>query len=174
MQSQNFTPFIISADSRQIYHDLDIGTGKISPNEMENIPHFGLNLISPTETFSVVDFQKYVEDLEFFQKWQKNEGNFVPIICGGTGLYIDSLIFERKYLGESPNPERRAELENFRKNFGNEALWQKLFEIDPKYARELHPNNHTYVIRGIEIFEETGKSKLESIDESQVFLMRSS
>lgn len=61
--------------------------------------------------------------------------------------------------------KKREELENFREKFGNEALWQKLNEIDPKYAKTLHPNNHTYIIRGIEIFEETGKSKLESIDE---------
>lgn len=169
LENSWFHPFIISVDSRQIYQEMNIGTWKITENEKENILHIWLDLIDPCETFSVVDFQKSIDNCPIFENWKKFWKNFenkkiIPIICGGTGLYIDSLIFERNYLGSEPNLARRKELEDFRQEFWNEALWQKLYEIDPKYASELHPNNHTYVIRGIEIFEETGKSKLESID----------
>lgn len=169
LQKYHFFPFIISCDSRQIYQDLNIGTGKISESEMQGILHYGLNLISPTETFSVVNFEKYLDNCPFFKKWRDfqngkihNNPKIIPIICGGTGLYIDAVIFERNYLGGKPNPVRRQELENFRQKYGNEALWQKLYALDPEYAKELHINNHTYIIRAIEIFEETGKSKKES------------
>lgn len=171
LEKNNFLPFIISTDSRQIYREMNIGTGKILPHQMENILHYGLDIINPNETFSVVDFRENIENSPLFAEWKNLQRNknftkkIIPIICGGTGLYIDSLIFKRNYLWSEPNMKKREELENFREKFGNEALWQKLNEIDPKYAKTLHPNNHTYIIRGIEIFEETGKSKLESIDE---------
>ena len=137
---------------------MDIGTGKITETEKEGIPHHMIDIIDPDTDFSVVDFQlqatPLLENLLVRGK--------TPILCGGTGLYLDSLILERNYLGTVPNAKRRKELEDFRDTHGNEALWEKLFAIDPEYARELHPNNTTYVIRGIEIFEETGKSKRES------------
>lgn len=157
-----YFPFIISADSRQIYTMLDIGTGKILPNEMQWIEHIWLDIINPTETFSVVDFQKKIENEHLWNNFIQYPNKFIPIICWWTGLYIDSLIFKRNYLGHTVNKKRREELENFRIQNGNEALWQKLFAIDPKYAQELHPNNHTYIIRAIEIFEQTGTSKKES------------
>lgn len=163
---------------------MNIGTGKITKEEMQNIPHFGLDIIAPSDTFSVVDFQKSIHSSPLFQEYKKifDKNNnlcnnnydycpyssliqprkIVPIICGGTGLYIDSLIFERDYMGSKPDTTRRDELEKFRQEHGNEALWKKLYDIDPKYANILHPNNHTYIIRGIEIFEETGRSKLEA------------
>ncbi len=164
LQNNWYFPFVISADSRQIYQEMNIGTGKITQDEMQNILHYGLDIIPPTETFSVVDFEKNINNCPFFEKWKHWEKNWkiIPIICGGTGLYIDSLIFKRNYLGSKPNPKRRQELEDFCLQYGNEALWQKLFDIDPNYAKILHPNNHTYIIRAIEIFEETGKSKLEA------------
>lgn len=162
MRASGYEPFIISADSRQIYQDMNIGTGKILPKEMQHIPHIGLDLISPKETFSVVNYQKSIDNCPIFDNWKQSPGNSVPIICGGTGLYIDALIFERDYLGSKPSQKRRQELEDFRCKYGNHALWQKLADIDPQYATELHPNNSTYIIRAIEIFEETGKSKKEA------------
>ena len=171
-QDLNFFPVIISADSRQIYQEMNIGTGKILPHEMENIIHLGLDIISPTEKFSVVEFKKNIENSDiwkiFIRKWTIIDWNLrkkiVPIICWGTGLYIDSLIFERNYLWEAPNKAQREELENFRIKNGNDALWKKLYDLDPDYARDLHPNNHTYIIRAIEIIESTGISKSESFD----------
>lgn len=110
--AKKFFPFIISADSRQIYQNLDIGTGKITESEKENILHYGLDIIPPTEEFSVVEFEKHIDNCPFFVDWKnfhkkniipeivKNNDfkGVIPIICGGTGLYIDSLIFERKYM----------------------------------------------------------------------------
>lgn len=164
LQQNGYIPFIISADSRQIYQEMNIGTGKILPHEMENIPHIWLDLISPKEIFSVVDFQKSIDNCSLFKEWKKWNKKYIPIICWWTGLYIDSIIFERNYLWSKPNPIQREELEQFRLKHGNEALWKKLYEIDPKYASILHPNNHTYIIRWIEIFLETWKSKLDTED----------
>jgi tRNA dimethylallyltransferase len=88
----------------------------------------------------------------------------IPILCGGTGLYIDSLIFKRSYPEIEGDENLRKELEEFRIQNGNEALWQKLNAIDPEYAKILHPNNYHYIIRGIEVMMKTGKSKLTHID----------
>lgn len=152
--SSDRTPSILSADSRQIYRGMDIGTGKITPEEMRDIPHYGLDILSPNEAFSVAAFQRYGQALI-----SSLSDRDILIICGGTGLYIDALVFERSYMGDAPDPERRHALEAYRREFGNEALWKKLFALDPEYAQELHPNNHTYIIRAIEVFEDTGKSK---------------
>lgn len=137
---------------------MNIGTGKITEEEKDAIPHHMIDIIDPDKDFSVFDFQKQatpiLEDILTRGK--------TPILCGGTGLYLDALIFERDYMGSSPNTVRRKELEDFWTLYGNEALWEKLFSLDPEYAKELHPNNITYIIRGIEIFETTGKSKQAS------------
>jgi tRNA dimethylallyltransferase len=86
----------------------------------------------------------------------------LPILCGGTGLYLDSLIYEREYMGREPDQMRRRALEEYREKYGNEALWKRLHDMDPAFAETLHVNNYTHIIRGIEIYEDTGKSKLEA------------
>lgn len=157
-----YNPFIISSDSRQIYKWLDIGTGKILPHEMEWIPHIGIDIIDPTERFSVVAFQKYVFSHPLYACYREDP-TYVPIICWGTGLYIDSIVFERDYMGEKIDSEYREYLEKYRVQYGNQALWNKLFEVDPLYAQELHVNNYRYVIRWLEIYKQTAKSKRESV-----------
>lgn len=149
---------IVSVDARQIYRYMNIGTGKVTKDEKQWIPHHMLDIIDPSEAFSVADFRARTEPIldKLWSEWK------TPILCGGTGLYLDSLIYEREYMGKPPDPERRKELEDFREKHGNEALWNKLHALDPVYADMLHVNNWTYVIRGIEIFEETGRSKLEA------------
>ncbi len=162
-QDKKYEPFVISVDARQIYKGLDIWTGKIQKEEMQGIPHLMLNIIDPSEIFSVVDFRNRVEGLEEWQHfivWW----NGIPILCGGTGLYIDSLIFERSYPEIEADWTLRNELEEYRIEHGNDALWQKLNEIDHEYARILHPNNYHYVMRGIEVMQQTGKSKLLHLD----------
>lgn len=149
---------IVSVDARQIYCGLDIWTGKILPGEMRGIPHHMLDVRNPDETFSVAEYQREASTiLEDIQSRSKT-----PVLCGWTGLYIDSLIYERGYMGEKPDFTRRDELERYRLEHGNEALWKLLYNIDPTYADMLHVNNYTYIIRGIEVFEKTGKSKLEA------------
>ena len=146
---------IVSVDARQIYRWLDIGTGKIQPSEMRWIPHHMLDVLDVREAFSVVDFKSMSFPIltRIQSEWK------IPILCGGTGLYIDSLIFERSYSEGEIDWSLRNELEDFRQKNGNEALWQKLYEIDKSYAETLHVNNYRYVIRGIEVFTKTGKSK---------------
>lgn len=119
-----------------------------------------LDVVDITEPFSVVDFRKQVEELDIWKRMIDNHA--FPILCGGTGLYIDSLIYERDYMGQKPDFTRRYELEAYRAKHGNQALWNLLHGIDPVYADILHVNNYTYIIRGIEVFEKTGASKLEA------------
>lgn len=151
---------VISIDARQIYQYMNIGTGKVTPEEMQWVPHHMLDVIEPSEAFSVVDFRDMSMPIleNIWNQWK------VPVLCGWTGLYIDSLIFERSYPSIEADWERREELEQFRLEHGNEALWDKLNALDPTYAKTLHPNDRHYIIRGIEVFEKTGKSKAENID----------
>lgn len=149
---------IISTDSRQIYRDMDIWTGKITEQEMQWIPHHMLDIIYPTQIFSMAEFGKksltFIENI--IQKWK------IPILCGGTGLYIDSVLYEMAIPDSEPDWKYREELEKIRIEKGNQFLWEMLFRVDPLYARELETNNFRYIMRGLEVFRETGKSKRES------------
>ena len=151
---------IISVDARQIYTGMDIGTGKVTPKEMGTIPHHMLDVIDPSEKFSAVQFRDMATPI-LEKLW--NQGK-IPVLCGGTGLYIDSLIYERTYPANEADWNMRDELEAFRLAHGNEALWEKLAAIDPEYANTLHPNNYRYVMRGIEVYTKTGQSKSTIID----------
>lgn len=146
---------IISADSRQIYRGLDIGTGKVTAEEMQGIPHYGLDLIAPNEVYNAALFRDYArERVADIQSRGK-----VAIVCGGTGLYIDALLYDLDVPPFESDPAYQAELEEYRVEHGNEALWERLSVLDPEYAAEIHPNSYPYVMRGLEIIERTGKSK---------------
>ncbi|MDQ1343502.1 MAG: tRNA dimethylallyltransferase [Patescibacteria group bacterium] len=153
--AERFGGEVVSADSRQIFREMEIGTGKIKPEEMRGIPHHCLDLADPSEDFSVALFVKAatgaMEDIA-------SRGKTV-IVCGGTGLYLDALLFEFDVPEVPPDKELRADLETFRLENGNEALWRKLEAVDPEYAAQIHPNNSHYVVRGLEVFAKTGKSK---------------
>ncbi len=149
---------IISTDSRQIYRYMNIGTGKISVDEMEWISHHMIDIIDPSETFSVVNFVNWsLPIIEWIQsKWK------IPILCGGTGLYIDGILYEMGYPDTPPDWEYRQELELLRQQKWNQELWNMLEKVDPGYAHELEADNYRYVMRWLEVMKETGKSKLES------------
>ncbi|MBS9783913.1 tRNA (adenosine(37)-N6)-dimethylallyltransferase MiaA [Candidatus Gracilibacteria bacterium] len=151
---------VISVDSRQIYREMNIGTAKVTTEEAGGVVHHMIDIIDPDEIFSVVDFKNQAEKI-LEAIWKKGK---IPILCGGTGLYLDSLIFERNYSTAKQNTARRQELETIRQEQGDLALWKILETYDKKYADSLHPNNKTHIIRAIEIFEETGKSKQEIND----------
>lgn len=155
---------IISTDSRQIYKDMNIGTGKITESEKENIHHHMLDIIHPDETYSVWEFKNNSEEIikDVYNKWK------IPILCGGTGLYIDSLIFDFDIPKVIANPTLREVLEKEAADFGNEYVYKKLQELDPEYAKELHPNNVQYVIRALEVKIITGKSKKEFRSEKKL------
>lgn len=134
---------------------MDVGTGKIRPEEMRGIPHYCLDLADPSEDFSVA---RFVKEAEAAVADISARGKTV-VVCGGTGLYLDALLFDFDVPEVPPDWEFRDELEKYRLTNGNEALWKRLEAVDPAYAAELHPNNHRYVVRALEVFEKTGKSK---------------
>lgn len=146
---------IISTDSRQIFKYMDIGTGKITPEEMSWVTHHMLDIIEPDSNYSVGEFKKaseaIMDDLYTHNK--------IPILCGWTGLYIDSLIYDFNIPEIPADEDLRTKLEAEAKEFWNEYVFQKLVDLDPDYDRELHPNNVRYVIRALEVKMLTWKSK---------------
>jgi tRNA dimethylallyltransferase len=144
---------IISADSMQIYKKMDIGSAKPTDKERKNIPHYLIDEIDPREFFSVVDFQKrakkYIDMI-----LQKNK---LPIIVGGTGLYVNSIIYQMNFTKAKPNWELRKKLEMESEVYGKEYLYKKLKELDKEAASRIHPNNVKRVIRAIEVIQENGE-----------------
>lgn len=144
---------IISGDSMQIYRSMDIGTAKIKPEEMEGIPHHLIDIKNPDESFSVAEFQQLVRE-RISDITSKGK---LPIIVGGTGLYIQSVIYDYQF-SEAPADEAfRLQLEERAKEIGNVALHEELTKVDPESASQIHPNNVRRVIRALEIFHCTGK-----------------
>jgi tRNA dimethylallyltransferase len=146
---------IISCDSMQIYKGMDIGTAKVTVEEMEGVAHHLIDIIEPWESFSCADYAKAAKDIiEDISKRGKT-----PIFCGGTGLYLDSVL-EISSFGETyADEEYRHSLECFAKENGAEALHNMLKEIDPESAEAIHYNNVKRVIRALEIYKCTGKPK---------------
>jgi tRNA dimethylallyltransferase len=150
---------IISTDSRQIFKQMDIGTAKISKEEMQWIKHHMIDIIYPNQDFSVWEFKNKAEEIisDLIWKWK------IPILAWWTGLYIDSLIYDFKIPKVPADWELRKKLEKQAEKFGNEYIYKKLVKLDPEYAKTLHPNNVQYVIRALEIKLLTWKSKSEFI-----------
>lgn len=143
---------IISADSMQVYQYMDIGTAKITAEEMDGITHHLINTFLPDQDFSVAVFQECAKAAmeEIYAKGK------IPIIVGGTGFYIQALLYDIDFAEVEGHPYRE-ELEIFAKEKGPEALHLRLQEIDPEAAQEIHANNIKRVIRAIEYFYENGK-----------------
>ena len=143
---------VISGDSMQIYKGMDIGTAKVTEQEMSGIVHHCINILEPTDEYSVKDFQDAVR----FQIDDITRRGKLPIIVGGTGLYIKAALYDYEF------SETKDNHEIFRdkyKDYDNEQLYQHLINIDEKSALELHPHNRQRVLRAIEIYEETGQKK---------------
>lgn len=137
---------IISADSRQVYRGMDIGTDKITKEEMRGVPHHMLDQVEPDENFSVYDFkrlaEKYIEEIHA-------RGN-IPFVVGGTMLYTDALTKDFDFDGVKPDEELRKELREFLEKDGRDALHARLADLDPEVAKKIHPNNTHYVMRAME------------------------
>ncbi len=149
---------IINGDAMQVYKGLNIGTAKITEDEKEGIPHHLFDIKEPTDPFSVAEYQsvvrKCIEDIRSRGKQ--------PIIVGGTGLYIQSVLFDFRFTEEAGDEEVRAELEKEMETEGGaERLYNRLQHLDPSSAKKIHPNNHRRLIRALEIIEVTGKTKNE-------------
>lgn len=148
---------IISADSMQIYKKMDIGTAKPTVEEMDGIPHHLLSVVEIGEKFSVVDFQKMafgcIEDILSRGK--------VPIVCGGTGLYINGLIEEIDYGEVTSSDELREELEKVAAEKGNEYLYEELKAVDKESAERIKLNDTKRLIRALEVYKVTGTTITE-------------
>ncbi len=151
---------IISADSMLVYQGLDVGTAKPTMDEREGIPHYMIDVVPPKESFSVSDYEKMA--LPVVERLL-NEGK-TPIICGGTGFYIQSLLYKSQFGGVGADEEIRARYEALAKECGKEYVHALLMEKDPKSAEKLHPNDVKRVIRALEIYNVTGKAKSEQQD----------
>ena len=146
---------VISGDSMQIYKGMDIGTAKVTKEEMQGIVHHQIDIRTPFESYSVSDFQQDVRR-EIDEIHQKGK---MPIIVGGTGLYIKAALFDYTFEKSETDPKRMQEKY---KDYSNEQLYQPLLEIDPGATRNIHPNNRRRVLRAIEIYETTGHRKSET------------
>ncbi len=157
---------IISADSMQVYNGMDIGTAKVTVEEMEGIPHHLVNILEPTEEFNVVLFKelalKAMEDI-----YSKNK---IPIIVGGTGFYIQALLYDISFEDTNQDTTYRKELEELAKANGNEYIHNMLLQVDVESANTIHPNNLKRVIRALEYYRETNSpiSKHNEIQKTNV------
>ncbi|WP_404351578.1 tRNA (adenosine(37)-N6)-dimethylallyltransferase MiaA [Sutcliffiella horikoshii] len=154
---------IISGDSMQIYKTMDIGTAKVKKEEMQGIPHFLIDIKEPQEAYSVAEFQQDVRN----KIDEITSRGRIPIIVGGTGLYIQSVLYDYQFSESGKDEEIRLRLEKRSQEIGVEKLHQELNEIDPKSAANIHPNNVRRVIRALEIFYTTGKTMSEYQDTQQ-------
>ena len=154
---------VISADSMQIYKDMTIGTAKPIPEEMQGIKHYLIDFVSPDVRYSVADFKIDATNAieEILKKGKK------PIIVGGTGLYIDSLIYGIEYNDIKIDEEYRAELEKIAETKGLDVLYEKAKKIDPDAIKKISPNDKKRIIRILEIYKATGKTKTEQEIESR-------
>lgn len=145
---------VISADSMQIYTDMDVASAKATPEEMQGIPHHLMNFLDPAESFSVADFvalcDKAARDIISRGK--------IPIICGGTGLYISSFVDNITFDDSVQDFTFREEMRKFAEENGAAALLEMLREVDPETASTLHENNIGRVIRALEVYKTTGRT----------------
>lgn len=148
---------IISADSQQIYKDMDIGTNKVKENEMNDIDHHILDIKSPNESYSVKEFKNQSRELIN----SINKKNKIPIVAGGTGFYVDSILFDMNYGQVKRDDNLRKKLSNLADKNSNDYLYDKLLKIDEKEAKKYHPNERNRVIRALETYKISGKKPSE-------------
>lgn len=146
--AQKLNGEIISGDSMQIYKGMDIGTAKITPEEMEGVPHHLIDIKEPDDDYSVAEFQETARPLidEIMDK------NKMPMIVGGTGLYIQSVLYNYQFTESPSDPEFRKRLELELNQKGEQAIHELLSQVDPESAKMIHPNNTRRVIRALEIY----------------------
>ena len=154
---------IISADSMQVYRHMDIGSAKITTEEMEGVPHHLIDVLDPTENFNVVTFQTMAKAAmeEIYAK------GHIPIIVGGTGFYIQALLYDIDFTEEEDATAYREELEQLAKDRGGDYLYEQLQQVDPEGAAAIHPNNIKRVIRALEYYRNTGGKISEHNEESR-------
>lgn len=144
---------IISADSMQVYKHMDIGSAKIRPEKMEGIPHYLIDELEPSEEFHVVRFQKMAKEA----MTRIYENGHIPIVVGGTGFYIQALLYDIDFTENDGDEAFRKGLSDYAREHGPRALHARLRAVDEKAAEAIHENNVKRVIRALEYFEKTGE-----------------
>ena len=144
---------IISADSMQVYKHMDVGSAKITLEEMDGVRHYLVDELEPFDEFHVVKFQEYAKKYlnEIYAHGK------IPIIAGGTGFYIQALLNDIDFTVQESDSAYRKELEALAEEHGNQYLHDRLKEVDPESAEAIHPNNRKRVIRALEFYQETGR-----------------
>ncbi len=154
---------IISADSMQVYRHMDIGTAKIKPGQMKGIRHYLIDELDPCEEFSAAVFkercQRYMEEIYSRGK--------VPILAGGTGFYIQSVLYSVDFSATEADSSYREELAAFAERMGNGVLHERLAVVDREAAEAIHPNNVKRVIRALEYYKQTGRKISEHNEEQR-------
>ena len=154
---------IISADSMQVYEYMDIGSAKIRPEEMQGVPHYLIDDLKPWDEFHVVRFQQMAKNA----MEQIYANGHIPIVVGGTGFYIQALLYDIDFTGTAQDDTYRAELENLAKEKGAAYLHNMLRKVDPKSAEDIHANNVKRVIRALEYYRQTGQKMSEHNEEER-------
>jgi tRNA dimethylallyltransferase len=154
---------VVSADSMQVYRRMDIGTAKPTPEEMDGVPHHMIDVADPEESYSVA---RYVQEAVPVVDDILARGK-LPIVAGGTGLYIDHLVAGRQFAPFDPEDGLREQLQNRVKTEGLGALLEELRQVDPETAERLHPNDEKRILRALEVYLTTGKTMTEHNAESQ-------
>ena len=143
---------VISADSMQVYRGMDVGTAKIKPEEMQGIRHFGIDILDPDENYDVTEFVSMAhEAMEQIYADKK-----IPVLCGGTGFYIQALAYDIDFGEEDVDTDYRKELQEFADTNGAEALHERLSEVDPESAEAIPAGNVKRVIRALEYYKNHG------------------
>lgn len=144
---------IVSADSMQVYRHMDIGSAKITAEEMAGVPHHLIDVMEPTEAFNVVVFQKLAK-----AAMEEIYGHgHIPILVGGTGFYIQAVLYDIDFTENDEDPSLRRELEELARKEGPEVLYEKLKSVDPAACESIHAHNVKRVIRALEFYEKTGQ-----------------
>lgn len=152
---------IISADSQLVYRGLNIGTAKPTVGEMQGIKHHLIDIVGPKDSFSVSDYEERA--LPIIDRLLAEDK--VPIVCGGTGFYINSILYNLGYGNAKADYGIRARYEQILQEKGKEYVFELLRSVDPESAEKLHPNDVKRVIRALEIYESSGRKKSEQKDE---------
>ncbi|MFV9567536.1 tRNA (adenosine(37)-N6)-dimethylallyltransferase MiaA [Thermoanaerobacter mathranii] len=151
--AKEFNGEIISADSMQIYKYMNVGTAKITKEEMQGIPHYLIDIVDPNKEFSVAEYEKRAKEIiKDIHKRGK-----LPIIVGGTGLYINSIIYIMHFSDFKGSKKFREKMKELANTYGNQYLYERLKSVDPEAAKKIHPNDIRRTIRALEVYEFTGK-----------------
>ena len=161
--AKRFNGEVVSADSMQIYKGMDIATAKPMPEEMQGIPHHLIDFLDRDIVFSAADYVRLARE-KIDEVLSRGK---LPVIVGGTGLYIDSLLENVKFSEGGSDEEYREKLYKIAAQEGNEALHGRLVEVDPEAAESIHPNNTVRVVRALEVYHVTGRKFSELKKESR-------